>query len=116
MSIVIESANKIQVAGILVLPGMAMLVMAVDAVREAMAPGSGQKVTGYRIKDALFLSTAIISQAPNEPTETMVHLRPVRRASEKEVTWSQVEMLHRLDTGSVRDNVREQLGREEVER
>jgi hypothetical protein len=72
----------------MVLPGAAMLLMAVEAVRQ-MAP-SGRLIASYNIKEAEFLSPVTIQ--PESSAETVLHLRPLHKSYEKEAVWSEIDM------------------------
>lgn len=49
-----------------------------------------RKIAGYYIKEAHFLNPIVVKQAWEEKTETMLHLRPVRKPNEKESAWSDI--------------------------
>ncbi|KAK3382595.1 fatty acid synthase S-acetyltransferase [Lasiosphaeria ovina] len=65
------------VSNTVILPGAAMLVMAVEAVQNHLCPPP-QKVAGFYVQEARFLSPIVVPAAWDDRAETMVHLRPVR--------------------------------------
>ena len=78
-----------QVSNTIIFPGAALLLMGLEAVRQA-TEGKGS-ATGYMIKEAHFLRPVILP-GPSEQkfdtgTETILHLRPVRRSFEQQQTW-----------------------------
>ena len=73
----------------IIFPGAALLLMGLEAVKQA-TEGKGP-VAGYMIKEAHFLRPVILSgpseQKSDAGTETILHLRPVRRSFEQQQTW-----------------------------
>ncbi|KAK8035122.1 hypothetical protein PG993_010117 [Apiospora rasikravindrae] len=70
-----------------VVPGAAMLVMAVQAAHQLAT--ADQELAGFLIKTARFLNPIIVSPSEGQ-VETVVQARPVRKAYEKEVRWFDV--------------------------
>ncbi|CAH0020350.1 unnamed protein product [Clonostachys rhizophaga] len=70
------------------LPGMCMLAMALEAVRHISRDRTS--VTGYHVKEAHFTSAVVIHSPPEELTETMLQLRPIKKVDEKETVWFEV--------------------------
>ncbi len=67
--------------------------MALEAVRQTSQSRSHQKIVGYIIKEALFLNPILINtETAEQKTETMLHLRPRRKADEKESVWFEIEI------------------------
>jgi NADPH:quinone reductase-like Zn-dependent oxidoreductase/SAM-dependent methyltransferase len=68
------------------------MAMALEAVQHTLT--GARQVSGYLIKEAHFLRPVIIRSSSDQNsgagTETMLHLRPVRRRNEKESVWSEV--------------------------
>jgi NADPH:quinone reductase-like Zn-dependent oxidoreductase/NAD(P)-dependent dehydrogenase (short-subunit alcohol dehydrogenase family)/SAM-dependent methyltransferase len=62
--------------------------MAMEAVQQMCPPS--RTIAGYYFKEAHFMSPIVIKQAWEDRTETMLHLRPVRRPNEKESGWSDI--------------------------
>ncbi|XXH03794.1 hypothetical protein Hte_010200 [Hypoxylon texense] len=78
------------VSGTVVLPATAMLVMALEAVKQASA--ANRQISGFHIKQADFINAMVVGQSFLERTETMVHLTPLKRSYEKEPLWYQVKI------------------------
>ncbi|KAI1342766.1 hypothetical protein F5Y15DRAFT_428725 [Xylariaceae sp. FL0016] len=74
----------------IVLPGMAMLVMAVEAAKQ-MCPAT-RHLAGFGIKEAQFLAPIVIKDGSDEQTEVLTHLHPIQLPYEKESTWSEVKI------------------------
>ncbi|KAH9885669.1 hypothetical protein F4778DRAFT_798830 [Xylariomycetidae sp. FL2044] len=70
-------------------PGTGMLVMAIEAVKQ-LAVSTKRQVLGFHVKEAHFLNPMAISNDPDETTESLVHLRPIQNAFEKESSSSEV--------------------------
>ncbi|KAI1387273.1 uncharacterized protein F4822DRAFT_430025 [Hypoxylon trugodes] len=64
------------------LPGAAMLVMAVEAVQEISA--KSEEISGFFIKEAQFLSPIVIEEAANGTTEASLHLHRLQQPHEKD--------------------------------
>lgn len=83
--------NQFQVSGDTVCPGSGMLVMAIEAVQQAVvAQEASRTVIGFRIHEAQFLSPIKIGETLEEAVETEVHLRKIQKAFEKESSRSEV--------------------------
>ncbi|KAK0734704.1 hypothetical protein B0T26DRAFT_845131 [Lasiosphaeria miniovina] len=65
------------VSNTVILPGAAMLVMAIEAVQNHLCPPP-RKVASFYVQEARFLSPVVVPAAWDDRAETMVHLRPVR--------------------------------------
>ncbi|KAH9905928.1 hypothetical protein F4778DRAFT_779319 [Xylariomycetidae sp. FL2044] len=78
------------VTGTIVLPGTALLVMAVEAVKQMCPPG--RRISSFLIKEAQFLAPVLISGTFEEQTETMTHLRPIQMPYEKVPSLSDVRV------------------------
>ncbi|KAI0149675.1 hypothetical protein F4776DRAFT_659576 [Hypoxylon sp. NC0597] len=76
------------ISGTIIYPAAGMLVMAMEAVQQ-MVPGN-RAIAGYYVKEAHFMNPIVVKEAWEDRTETMLHLRPVKRPYEKESTWSDV--------------------------
>lgn len=70
-------------------PGTAMLVMAVQAAYQVAT--AGRELTGFLIKFARFLSPIIMDQTEGK-TEIVVEAHPVRKSYEKEVRWFDIKI------------------------
>ncbi|KAI5859540.1 hypothetical protein GGS23DRAFT_584878 [Durotheca rogersii] len=78
------------ISGTVIYPAAGMLVMAMEAVQHLCPPG--RVISGYFVKEAHFMSPIIVKEAWEDRTETMLHLRPVKRPYEKESTWSDISI------------------------
>lgn len=76
------------ISGTTIYPAAGMLVMAMEAVQQ-LCP-ENRVISGYYVKEAHFLNPILVKEAWEDRTETMLHLRPVKRPYEKESTWSDV--------------------------
>ncbi|RYO83338.1 hypothetical protein DL766_002690 [Monosporascus sp. MC13-8B] len=66
-----------------VLPGTAMLVMAIEATRQhfgADTNSATRQLSGFHIKQAHFLNPIIVSEVTQNGTETLLHLRQIQRS------------------------------------
>ncbi|KAI1817163.1 hypothetical protein GGS20DRAFT_582671 [Poronia punctata] len=72
-------------------PGTGMVVMAIEAVKQ-MCPANRQ-VVGFNIKEAHFMNPLVVGKTDEESTETLVQLRQVNAAHEKESLWSDVKIM-----------------------
>ncbi|TLS26121.1 hypothetical protein PpBr36_04786 [Pyricularia pennisetigena] len=79
------------VSGTVILPGAAMLIMAIEAVQEMAIP-NGQ-VLGYEVHEAEFIAPLIIRQRWEERTEVMVRLRPIKSATNEINAAAQSEVV-----------------------
>ncbi|KAH7413553.1 hypothetical protein DE146DRAFT_626698 [Phaeosphaeria sp. MPI-PUGE-AT-0046c] len=70
-----------------VCPGTGMLVMAVEAVRQAVS--TGRTISGFVIKDARFLAPILVRESLSEATETVVELRPTQNQFDRTVNCFQ---------------------------
>ncbi|KAJ4422555.1 putative PKS/NRPS-like protein biosynthetic cluster [Gnomoniopsis sp. IMI 355080] len=66
-----------------VCPGSGMLVMALEAVRQAVS-GASRPIAGFRIREAQFLAPIKVGGSLEDAVETEVHLRATQKAFEKE--------------------------------
>ncbi|KAI1318470.1 acyl transferase domain-containing protein [Xylariaceae sp. FL0255] len=71
---------------VVILLGTVMLAMAIEAVLQMAT--IDRPIDGVYIKDAKFISA--ISIPEDKTTETVLHLRPLRKSFEKESTWSRI--------------------------
>lgn len=78
------------ISGTILFPAAGMLVMAMEAVREQCP--ENRTISGYFVKEANFLNPIVVKEAWEDRTETMLHLRPVKRPYEKESTWSDISI------------------------
>ncbi|RWA08359.1 hypothetical protein EKO27_g6749 [Xylaria grammica] len=69
-----------------VCPGTGMAVMALEAVKQLLVEDS-RSISGFLIKQGQFLAPIVVGETLEDATETELHLRPITRAHEKEVTW-----------------------------
>ncbi|KAI1775035.1 hypothetical protein F4818DRAFT_451955 [Hypoxylon cercidicola] len=76
------------IGGTTLLPGTAMLVMAIEAVHEISA--RNQDISGFHIKEAHFLSPIIIDGVVDGLTETELHLRRLQQSHEKDSNWFEI--------------------------
>ncbi|TLD24099.1 hypothetical protein PspLS_06954 [Pyricularia sp. CBS 133598] len=85
------------VSGTVILPGAAMLIMAIEAVQEMAI--SNREVLGYELHEAEFIAPVIIRQRWEERTEVMVRLRPIKSVTNeiKAVAQSEVVIFAYLD-------------------
>ncbi|CAJ2500643.1 Uu.00g034960.m01.CDS01 [Anthostomella pinea] len=65
--------GELQVSGTILFPGMGMLVMALEAIKQSCP--SMRLITGYQVKEANFLAPAIIPDTPSEHTEMVTESR-----------------------------------------
>ncbi|KAI0388440.1 hypothetical protein F5Y17DRAFT_463704 [Xylariaceae sp. FL0594] len=72
-------------------PGTGMIVMAIEAVKQT-CPAS-RRIIGFNIEQAHFLNPLVVGETDEESTETIVHLRHVQAAHEKESLWSDVKIM-----------------------
>ncbi|KAK7967304.1 Type I Iterative PKS [Apiospora aurea] len=84
LSEVMKSGRPSGVNKNVVVPGAAMLVMAVQAAHQLATVD--QELAGFLIKTARFLSPIIVSPSEGQ-VETVMQARPVRKAYEKEARW-----------------------------
>jgi Polyketide synthase dehydratase/Methyltransferase domain len=68
-----------------------MLVMAIEAARQMSRSKTDRSVTGYMIKDVTFRKSLSISP-DGDGVEVEFHLRPVGKASDREVSWSEFRL------------------------
>ncbi|KAI0848453.1 hypothetical protein F5Y00DRAFT_270187 [Daldinia vernicosa] len=80
------------VSDTIIFPGMGMITMALEAVRQASRKQHQHEIFGYNIKEAHFLSPILVSETIHHKTETILHLRPRRKPYEKQSTWFEVEI------------------------
>ncbi|RYP40552.1 hypothetical protein DL768_010620 [Monosporascus sp. mg162] len=76
------------VSDTILFPGMGLLAMAFEAVKEASP--TNREIIGYHIKEANFLSPVIISKSSEEQTEIITRLQRLQKPYEKESLWSEV--------------------------
>ncbi|KAI1653021.1 hypothetical protein F4813DRAFT_400491 [Daldinia decipiens] len=76
------------ISGTTLYPAAGMLIMAMEAVQQ-IQPDS-RTISGYYVKEAHFMNPIVVKEAWEDRTETMLHLRPVKRPYEKESTWSDI--------------------------
>ncbi|KAI0895664.1 hypothetical protein F4806DRAFT_502638 [Annulohypoxylon nitens] len=76
------------ISGTVIYPAAGMLVMAMEAVQQLQP--ENRVISGYYVKEAHFMNPILVKEAWEDRTETMLHLRPVKRPYEKESTWSDV--------------------------
>ncbi|KAG4220254.1 hypothetical protein PC116_g31267, partial [Phytophthora cactorum] len=62
--------------------------MAMEAVQQIQP--DNRVISGYYVKEAQFMNPIVVKEAWEDRTETMLHLRPVKRPYEKESTWSDI--------------------------
>ncbi|KAI0119752.1 hypothetical protein F4814DRAFT_458905 [Daldinia grandis] len=84
-------AKDHMVSDTIIFPGMGMVTMALEAVRQA-SQNQHHEILGYDIKEAHFLSPILISETIHQKTETILHLRPRRKPYEKQSTWFEIEI------------------------
>ncbi|XXG94164.1 hypothetical protein Hte_000416 [Hypoxylon texense] len=83
------------VCGNMLLPGAAMLVMALEAVGCIYAKQK-EAIAGFHIKEASFLEPVVIPEfSSGEHVETELHLHRIQKPYEKESTWSEVKIFVR---------------------
>ncbi|KAI1499235.1 hypothetical protein F5X99DRAFT_390720 [Biscogniauxia marginata] len=78
------------VSDTIIFPAAGMLVMAMEAVQQTATVN--RLVSGYYVKEAHFLSPIFVEKTWDSKTETLLHLRPVRRPYEKESVWSDIKI------------------------
>ncbi|KAI1459907.1 hypothetical protein F4805DRAFT_35615 [Annulohypoxylon moriforme] len=83
------------ISGTVIYPAAGMLVMAMEAVQQ-LRP-ENRVISGYYVKEAQFMSPILVKEAWEDRTETMLHLRPVKRPYEKESTWSDITIYAYFD-------------------
>ncbi|KAI1105776.1 hypothetical protein F4804DRAFT_111633 [Jackrogersella minutella] len=83
------------ISGTVIYPAAGMLVMAMEAVQQ-ICPDN-RAIAGYYVKEANFMNPILVKEAWEDRTETMLHLRPVKRPYEKESTWSDVTIYSYYD-------------------
>ncbi|RYP89479.1 hypothetical protein DL769_000030 [Monosporascus sp. CRB-8-3] len=67
-----------------------MVVMALEAVKQTSLKQN--QILGFYIQQADFTSPLVVGESFMDRTETMVHLAPLKRPYEKEVSWFQVKI------------------------
>ncbi|KAI1374835.1 hypothetical protein F4677DRAFT_425067 [Hypoxylon crocopeplum] len=83
------------VCGNMLLPGAAMLVMALEAVGYIYAKQK-EAIEGFHIKEASFLEPVVIPEfSSGEHVETELHLHRIQKPYEKESVWSEVKIFVR---------------------
>lgn len=87
-----------EVNGRILYPGTGMLVMAMEAAKEAAkakereTSSKSRRITGYYIKEARFLKPIIVGETVEQATETVTHLRPLRQTYEKEASCYEISI------------------------
>ncbi|KAI1127899.1 hypothetical protein F5Y10DRAFT_242011 [Nemania abortiva] len=76
------------VNNVVLLPGTAMLTMAIEAMKQIAV--ADRPVAGFCIKKAEFINAISVSR--DASTETVLHIRPLRKSYEKESTWSRISI------------------------
>ncbi|KAI8964593.1 hypothetical protein F5Y11DRAFT_355477 [Daldinia sp. FL1419] len=76
------------ISGTTLYPAAGMLIMSMEAIQQIQP--EGRVVSGYYVKEANFMNPIVVKEAWEDRTETMLHLRPVKRPYEKESTWSDI--------------------------
>lgn len=78
-------------------PGSGMLVMAIEAARQA-AETRTQKVSGFFFQDAQFLAPIFANESSEKAAETVVELRPMTKSADEKVsTWYGVHIFSYAD-------------------
>ena len=75
-----------KIANVCLLPGAAMLVMAIEGAKIMSRLRSTKPISGYSLRDVLFHRALTISAEP-DGTEIEVYLRPIGQTSDRDVTW-----------------------------
>ncbi|RYP42530.1 hypothetical protein DL767_000218 [Monosporascus sp. MG133] len=78
------------VSDTVVVPAAGMVVMALEAVKQTSL--KQDQISGFYIQQADFTSPLVVGESFMDRTETMVHLTPLKRPYEKEVSWFQVKI------------------------
>ncbi|KAI0020262.1 hypothetical protein F4780DRAFT_742638 [Xylariomycetidae sp. FL0641] len=82
------------VLGTPVLPGSALLLVALEAVSQMAS--AKDRVSGYLVKEAHFMNAVQISTTRDE-TELVTRLRPVHDLREKELSWFETKIFTHLN-------------------
>ncbi|TGJ80280.1 hypothetical protein E0Z10_g8483 [Xylaria hypoxylon] len=69
-----------------VCPGSGMIVMALEAVKQLLMSDS-RPISAFFIKQGHFLAPITVGETVEDATETELHIRPITRTHEKEITW-----------------------------
>ncbi|KAI0100989.1 fatty acid synthase S-acetyltransferase [Nemania sp. FL0031] len=69
----------------IVLPGAGMIVMALEAVKQLLISDS-RIISGFFVRQGGFLAPITVGETAEDATETELHIRPVTRTYEKEIT------------------------------
>ena len=86
-----------KVQGTVLYPAAGMIVAAIEAASQRADPT--RKVVGYELKDVL-IGKAIVLHESDTGTETMLHIRPWRSASQSlAYTWEEFKLMSRNDDG-----------------
>jgi len=72
-------------------PAAAMLVMAIEAVRQISGGNKGNIIAGYTFKDVAFHTPLSLVKDSNG-VEVEFHLRPLQQAADRETTWSEFRL------------------------
>ena len=75
-----------KIANVCILPGAAMLVMAIEGAKVMSKLRSTKPISGYSLRDVSFSRALTISADP-DGTEIEVYLRPIGQTSDRDVTW-----------------------------
>ncbi|KAJ2998604.1 hypothetical protein NUW58_g268 [Xylaria curta] len=73
-----------------VLPAAGMVVMALEAIKQTSS--RQDKIQGFYIQQADFKRPLVVGKSFVDRTETMLHLSPLKRPYEREVTWFLVKI------------------------
>ena len=66
-----------------------MVVMAIEAVKQETF-ASERKISGFFMKEGQFIAPITIGETIQTATETVLHLRPIQNAYEKDQTWYEI--------------------------
>ncbi|KAI1824650.1 fatty acid synthase S-acetyltransferase [Xylaria intraflava] len=75
------------ISGKAVFPAAGMLVMAMEALNQI---SSSRRVRSYFVKEATFMRPIVVGDSADDPTETMLRLKQIKRKFEKSAVWSEI--------------------------
>ncbi|KAK5624368.1 hypothetical protein RRF57_000084 [Xylaria bambusicola] len=80
-----------------VCPGSGMIVMALEAVKQLLM-ADNRPISAFLVQQGHFLAPIAVGETVEDATETELHIRPMTRPHEKEITWFEARIF------SYRDN------------
>ncbi|PQE06756.1 polyketide synthase protein [Rutstroemia sp. NJR-2017a BBW] len=77
------------ISGKTICPGTGMVVMAIEAAKQEAA-ANNRPISGLLLKKTQFLAPIVVGESAQTATETVLHLRSIQSAHEKEQTWYEI--------------------------